>query len=177
MYVHFPYVYRQAAVQTTGCLGGRFEPMSRLVESRADTGTQPCPGIRSSLRSPDRWQCPLGFHSDRLEDTDTNDCDNSIAARVWSTFIPDTASFPHRSGDGCDTNKQARTYSSWNNHPIYNIYLLTHPPPFVIIMYQEMIFLKLLSGILSEPKRKKNNINIRSGVQILRDWVFPWLGS
>lgn len=54
MYVHFSYVYRQAAVQTTGCLGDRFEPMSLLVESQADTGTQLCPGIQSSLRSPDR---------------------------------------------------------------------------------------------------------------------------
>lgn len=64
----FPYVCRRAAVQTTGCLGDRCELMSLSVESRADTDTRPYPGNQSSLRSPGRSQCPLGFHSDRLKD-------------------------------------------------------------------------------------------------------------
>lgn len=66
----FPYVYRRADVQTTGCLGDRFEPMSLLVESQADTDTRPYRGNQSSPRSPGRSQCLLGSHSDQLKDTD-----------------------------------------------------------------------------------------------------------
>lgn len=67
----FTHIYRQAAVRTTGCLGDRFELMSLLAESQADTDTQPYHGIRSSPLSPGRSRCPLGFHSDQLKDRDT----------------------------------------------------------------------------------------------------------
>lgn len=68
--VRFPYICRRAAVQTTGCLGGRSGPMSLSVESRAGTDTRPCRGNRSSPRSPGRSRCLLGFRSDPLKDTD-----------------------------------------------------------------------------------------------------------
>lgn len=81
--VCFPYIYRRAAVRTTGCLGDRFEPMSLLVESRADTDTRLYHGSQSSPRSPGRSQCLLGFHSDRLKDTDrdTDDSDTRTFLR------------------------------------------------------------------------------------------------
>lgn len=72
----FSYIYRRADVQTTGCLGDRFEPMSLLVESQADTGTRPCHGNRSSPLSPGHSQCLLEFHSDQLKDTDRDTGDS-----------------------------------------------------------------------------------------------------
>jgi len=69
--VRFTYVYRWAAVLTTGCLGDRFELMSLWGDSQADTGTRLCHGTQSSPRSPGHSQCPLGFHSDQLKEKHT----------------------------------------------------------------------------------------------------------
>lgn len=66
--VCFPYVYRRAAVQTTGCLGDRFELMSLLVEIQEGTDTRQYRGNQSSRQSPGHSQCLLGFHSDQLKD-------------------------------------------------------------------------------------------------------------
>lgn len=154
--MHFSYVYRQAAVRTTGCLGDRFELMSRLDGSRADTGTQPCRGIRSSLRSPDRWQCPQGFHSGRLKVTDTNDHDNGVAALGWSTFIPGQQ-HSHAEGqtEAAQTNAVAFSGVIMNLVQLFTEDLKTQFPFFMIKWTLRLFFFKATFRDIIKSKKKK----------------------
>lgn len=82
--VCFSYVYRSAAVRTTGCLGGKFELMSLWDGIQADTDTQPYHGIQSSPQSPGHSQCLLGFHSDQLKDKNPK---SIFGCRTWSFWV------------------------------------------------------------------------------------------